>query len=108
MTILTKEQLQDTAAVCAVLSHEVRLALVQRLFGHTAGSTVAELQSVAPDIDEVTVRHHLQRLVSAGLVQEERQGRQKFYTLHSVDAAHLIYQLSMLLWYPPVKSEETT
>ena len=61
----------------------------------------------ASGIDEVTVRHHLQKLVAAGLVAEERQGRQKFYTLNSREASSLIYQLSLLLWYPPVKAEET-
>lgn len=107
VTILSDDQVTATVTVCSVLGHEVRLRLVQRLFGNASGCTVAELQQAASGIDEVTVRHHLQKLVAAGLVAEERQGRQKFYTLNSREASALIYQLSLLLWYPPVKAEET-
>jgi len=86
----------DTAPVVrslAALGHDARLAIFRLLVraGH-AGLNVGEIGShlgIAPS----TLAHHLATLANAGLVVQERRGRE---TLNRVDFAALRHTLDFL------------
>jgi ArsR family transcriptional regulator, arsenate/arsenite/antimonite-responsive transcriptional repressor len=74
--IALMDDLSKTAAALAALGHETRLALFRLLVragreGLSVGDIGAHL-GAAPS----TLAHHLRMLASAGLIVQERQGRQ--------------------------------
>jgi ArsR family transcriptional regulator len=70
-----KQQLYNIAANLEALGNETRLEVFQLLVqaGHT-GMAVGQLQKHL-DIPGSTLSHHIARLVSVGLVQQERISR---------------------------------
>ena len=110
MTILSDQAAEEAAAVCSALAHETRMKIFVFLRGRpqaAGGCTVTEICEAIKGSDEVTVRHHIQKLLDTKMLRVESSGRQKFYTLHTQTASRILYQLSHLLWYPEKTSEET-
>ena len=78
MNMSTKTSLQDTQAapMLAALGSEVRLGLFRQLLrAGSDGLSVTGLQRMT-GIPPSTLGHHVTALVSAGLVSQERQGRE--------------------------------
>ncbi|TKB56525.1 ArsR/SmtB family transcription factor [Ferrimonas aestuarii] len=66
----------DAAKRLAELGHGTRLAIFRLLVkGNEQGLTVGEVQQHL-DIPGSTLSHHISRLMAAGLVTQERQGRE--------------------------------
>lgn len=83
MQQLTKEQTRDLAATMKLLAEPARLQLVS-LLSHSPSRQVdllARLQLAGTHITQMTVSHHLGRLVGVGLIACERQGRAVMYRL---------------------------
>lgn len=69
--------IKDELAVkrLAELGHPTRLAIFRLLVrGNRAGLSVGEIQTHL-DIPASTLSHHISRLVQAGLVHQQREGR---------------------------------
>jgi DNA-binding transcriptional ArsR family regulator len=73
------EKLADSAEVFAALGDETRLRLVARLCDEGPLS-IARL-SEGEDVTRQAITKHLQALAGAGLVKDERQGRERIYQL---------------------------
>ena len=78
MKIKLKTDFRSQARVLKALSHESRLAIVDRLAD--GACTVGELVSMIGG-DQSTVSKHLTVLRSAGIVDDERKGRAVEYRL---------------------------
>jgi DNA-binding transcriptional ArsR family regulator len=80
--ILVHPDLSDVelTTVLFALSDPARLELIRQLA--TQGpQTVAQCQSVDPEVPKSTFSHHLKALREAGLVRNEPAGRQRTVTL---------------------------
>lgn len=70
----------ELTTVLFALSDPARLELVRQIA--TQGpQTVAQCQSVDPDVPKSTFSHHLKTLREAGLIRNEPAGRQRTVTL---------------------------
>ncbi|MBY6188921.1 ArsR/SmtB family transcription factor [Microbulbifer agarilyticus] len=66
---------QDAAKKLAELGHTTRLAIYRLLVkAGPEGLAVSDIQQ-ALDVPGSTLSHHISRLVNAGLMSQERQGR---------------------------------
>ena len=74
----------ELTAVLFALSDPARLELVRQIA--TQGpQTVAQCQSVDPDVPKSTFSHHLKTLREAGLIRNEPAGRQRTVTLRRAE-----------------------
>lgn len=72
--------LEQHAAQLAALGSPVRLAILRRVVqGDALGTPAGELQA-ALDIPWSTLSHHLERLASAGLLDQRPEGRFVYYS----------------------------
>jgi DNA-binding transcriptional ArsR family regulator len=82
------------------LGHPARLSLLRLVVQAGAeGISTTELQGKL-DLPWTTLNHHLSRLVSAGLVNAERDGK---FSIHTADYAEL-KALTAFLWEDCCKS----
>jgi DNA-binding transcriptional ArsR family regulator len=72
------EQTERLVALFAALGDPVRLELV--LLVHNQARPAGDLAGVM-DLAASTVSHHLRMLVRAGVLSEERRGRERWYRL---------------------------
>jgi len=87
-------KLERHAEQFGALGHPARLALLRQIVqAGSAGITTTDLQTKL-DLPWTTLHHHLTRLVSAGLVQAERDGK---FAYHSADYVAL-KTLTDFLW----------
>lgn len=70
----------ELTTVLFALSDPARLQLVRQL-ADAGPQTVAQCQSVDPDVPKSTFSHHLKTLREAGLIRNEPAGRQREITL---------------------------
>jgi DNA-binding transcriptional ArsR family regulator len=74
----------ELTTVLFALSDSARLELVRQLA--TQGpQTVAQCQSVDPDVPKSTFSHHLKTLREAGLIRNEPAGRQRTISLRRAE-----------------------
>lgn len=93
-------KLERHAEQFGALGHPARLALLRHIVQNgPAGATTTELQAKL-DIPWTTLNHHLARLVSAGLVNAQRDGK---FAHHSADYPAL-RTLTAFLWEDCCKS----
>jgi DNA-binding transcriptional ArsR family regulator len=74
-----RKRLEALEAVCAALAHASRrqiLLTVHIRGGMTAGDVAARFHHAWP-----TISRHLRILEEAGLLEAERRGRERFYTV---------------------------
>ena len=87
-------KLERHAEQFGALGHPARLALLRHIVqSGPEGLTTTELQAKL-DIPWTTLNHHLSRLVTAGLVNGEREGK---FAYHSADYPAL-KTLTAFLW----------
>jgi DNA-binding transcriptional ArsR family regulator len=92
--VTSKSTLERHAEQLHALGHAARLSILRHVVqAGTEGITTSELQSKL-DIPWTTLNHHLDRLVSAGLVGARREGR---FALHTADYTAL-RTLTDFLW----------
>ncbi len=77
-SVSTSPDLARTARLCRALSDENRLRIVELLTG--GERCVCEL-TMALDLGQSLLSHHLKTLKEAGLVTDRREGRWVYYTL---------------------------
>ncbi|MET0725805.1 MAG: winged helix-turn-helix domain-containing protein, partial [Leifsonia sp.] len=82
----------EVAALAALLGDRTRAAICLHLLDGRAW-TAGELAR-ATAVSPATTSEHLDRLVSGGLLTEERQGRHRYVRLSGPDAAHLVELLA--------------
>jgi DNA-binding transcriptional ArsR family regulator len=70
----------ELPAVLFALSDPARLDLVRQLAAQ-GPQTVAQCQTIDPDVPKSTFSHHLKTLREAGLIRNEPSGRQRTVTL---------------------------
>lgn len=80
MDARTQARYQTRAQVLKALAHPSRLFIVDQLAG--GKHSVAELTAML-EVDISTVSKHLSILKTAGLVLDQRRGKQVFYTLQT-------------------------
>ena len=80
MDARTQARYQTRAQVLKALAHPSRLFIVDQLAG--GEHSVAELTAML-EVDISTVSKHLSILKTAGLVLDQRRGKQVFYTLQT-------------------------
>jgi ArsR family transcriptional regulator len=76
----------NTTEIFKALGDEVRLDLVRHLAKQAAlvpSSDVVGSCSEALHLAQPTMSHHLKKLVTAGIIREQKVGKQKFYQLES-------------------------
>jgi DNA-binding transcriptional ArsR family regulator len=90
--------LEQAAPVFAALGDETRLALVHRL-GRDGALSIARLTD-ATRVTRQAVTKHLQVLERAGLVQAERQGRERLWQVnpHALHEAQRYLELLSKQW----------
>jgi DNA-binding transcriptional ArsR family regulator len=87
-------KLESHAEQFGALGHPARLSLLRQIVqAGPEGVTTTDLQAKL-DLPWTTLNHHLARLVSAGLVNAEREGR---FAYHSANYAAL-KALTDFLW----------
>ena len=87
-------KLERHAAQLAALGSPVRLAILRHLVqGNAEGTVVGDLQAKL-DIPWSTLSHHLERLASAGLVEQRAEGR----FIHYSPAFPALRALTDYLW----------
>jgi ArsR family transcriptional regulator, arsenate/arsenite/antimonite-responsive transcriptional repressor len=87
-------KLERHAEQFGALGHPARLAILRYVVqGGPDGTTTTELQAKL-DIPWTTLNHHVDRLVSAGLVAARREGK---FSLHTADYGALKV-LTAFLW----------
>ena len=87
-------KLDRHAEQLGALGHPARLAILRHIVqGGPDGTTTTELQTKL-DIPWTTLSHHVDRLVSAGLVAARRDGK---FSFHTVDYEAL-RALSDFIW----------
>jgi ArsR family transcriptional regulator len=87
-------KLERHAEQFGALGHPVRLAILRLIVhGGAEGVTTTDLQAKL-DIPWTTLSHHLTRLVTAGLVMAQRDGK---FAYHSADYGAL-KALTAFLW----------
>lgn len=74
----TKEDFEARAAIMKALAHATRLMMIEEL--SRGERCVCELRALA-DCDLSTVSKHLALLRNAGIVQDEKRGKQVYYRL---------------------------
>ena len=74
----------ELTTVLFALSDPARLELV-RLIAAQGPQTVAQCQSVDPDVPKSTFSHHLKTLREAGLIRNEPAGRQRTISLRRTE-----------------------
>jgi DNA-binding transcriptional ArsR family regulator len=84
--VLSHPDLADVelTTVLFALSDPARLELV-RLIEAQGPQTVAQCQSVDPDVPKSTFSHHLKTLREAGLIRNEPAGRQRTISLRRTE-----------------------
>lgn len=70
--------------VLFALSEPARLDLVRQLAAQ-GPQTVAQCQTIDPDVPKSTFSHHLKTLREAGLIRNEPSGRQRTVTLRRAE-----------------------
>lgn len=78
MTAKEKKQLEAKAAVLKALAHPTRLWMAEQLSG--GERCVCEFVDKV-DADFSTISKHLSVLKQAGIVEDEKRGKQVYYTL---------------------------
>lgn len=87
-------KLERHAEQFGALGHPARLAILRHIVqSGPEGATTTELQGKL-DIPWTTLNHHLTRLVSAGLVNAQREGK---FAHHSADYP-VLRTLTAFLW----------
>jgi DNA-binding transcriptional ArsR family regulator len=74
----------ELPAVLFALSDPARLQLVRQLAAN-GPQTVAQCQTVDPDVPKSTFSHHLRTLREAGLIRNEPAGRQREVSLRRAE-----------------------
>lgn len=92
----------DISAVGALLADPARATILLALLGGTA-VPAGELARQA-GVSAATASAHLARLLAAGWVEVEQQGRQRHYRLTSPDVARLLEHSACLAPLRPVRS----
>jgi DNA-binding transcriptional ArsR family regulator len=88
------DKLARHAEQFGALGHPARLAILRYVVqGGSEGTSTTELQEKL-DMPWTTLNHHLDRLVSAGLVSARREGK---FSLHTAEYAAL-HGLTAFLW----------
>lgn len=92
----------DVAAIAAVMGHPARGRMLCALMGGRAlpAGELAQIAGVAAP----TASAHLTRLVDAGLVAVERQGRHRYHRLAGHQVAEAVESLAVLAPPRPVRS----
>jgi len=89
----------DIATLAAALADPARAAMVTRLMDGRA-RTVTEL-GAASGLTKPSASEHATKLVAAGLLKADRQGRHKYLALASPEVAHLIEGMMALAGTKP-------
>lgn len=84
------------ASVAALFGDPARAEILTALMGGQA-LTATELAQVA-DITKQTASSHLAKLLAAGLLAVESQGRHRYFRLSGLDVAHLLESLMGLAY----------
>lgn len=92
----------DISAVGSLISEPARMSMLAALLGGIA-LPAGELAAGA-DVTAATASFHLAKLVNAGWVSVERQGRHRYYRLRSNDVAELIERAARLAPANPPRS----
>src|SRR4051794_975673 len=92
----------DIAAVAAAIGEPARAAMLSALMGVRArpAGELARAGGVAAS----TASAHLSRLLAAGLVRVETQGRHRYYALASAEVAEAVEALAAVAPLRPVRS----
>lgn len=76
----------NTADVLKSLADETRLDLVRELVRNQCQISSVELLSscsLALDLSQPTLSHHLSKLVKSGVIVSEKRGRAKYYQINN-------------------------
>jgi DNA-binding transcriptional ArsR family regulator len=95
--------MSDTLANAAkLLAEPARAAMLLRLMGGRA-VPAGEL-AVSAHVSPQTASEHLARLIEAGFVTAQRQGRHRYYELVNADVAHVVESLLVLSSAPAARA----
>ena len=75
----------DTAQILKSMADDTRLAIIRKLATKTDEVACKEIVndcSIALQLSQPTMSHHLARLVQTGVVLERKLGKEKFYKLN--------------------------
>ena len=84
--LISTADAERATADLETLAHPIRLQLLEMLMRKEGDVCVCDLEAALP-VKQPTVSHHLRLLLSAGLVQKEKQG---LYTYYRVDRPALL------------------
>ncbi len=76
----------NTAEILKSLADETRLDLVRELVRTQCQTSSVELLSscsLALDLAQPTLSHHLAKLVTSGVIRSEKRGRAKYYQINT-------------------------
>lgn len=84
--------MQESQAIraLAALAHESRLRVFRLLTKSGSTGTPAGLIAEQLKLPAATLSFHLKELVSAGLIQDRREGRSIFYSLNAAGMGELV------------------
>lgn len=81
LSVLSKDQLRVAAKMLKVISHPVKLEILQ-ILGQNKQMDVSTLcDCIGASCDNSMMSHHLIKLKDNGLVVSDRVGKQMFYSL---------------------------
>lgn len=94
--LLSSEEAGRVSRACELLSHPVRLQLLDVLARNEGRVCVCDLEAAVP-VKQPTVSHHLKLLREAGLVESQRQGLWVYYYLNRAALAALRLEVESFL-----------
>lgn len=83
-----------TVNLLKALSDQTRLDIVRKLVKEESCASCSKVSRVSP-LSQPAMSHHLSKLVEAGVILEEKRGKEKLYTLNRelLSAKGLNYEL---------------
>ena len=70
-----------TIKMLKALGDKTRLDIVRRLAAKEDGSSCSNISSCSL-LSQPAMSHHFNKLVEAGVIMEQKEGKEKFYTLN--------------------------
>lgn len=79
--LLSREKLQEGARLLKVISHPVKLEILQTLGDKEPMDVTSLCESLGAECEISMMSHHLAKMKDNGILKSEKKGKQVFYSI---------------------------